>query len=105
VPRTRPDWIAELLADAAAARAAGGVLPHTRVANLGELTLDDVQALGGLLVYVGRPVRRSRHPCARQGSPWGNPHCRTLAEYRDHVLARPDLVAMLPGLRGKVLAC
>ena len=56
-------------------------------------------------VYIGRP------------SKWGNPIYvkpgydrvadpeRILARYREYVLSRPDLVAALPELRGKVLGC
>lgn len=57
-------------------------------------------------VYIGRP------------SKWGNPFpvpskgydrvkdpARILARYEEYVLSKPDLVAALPELRGKVLAC
>lgn len=59
-------------------------------------------------VYIGRP------------SKWGNPfshnkgtlaHYRVesreaaIAAYREYVLARPELLAALPELRGKVLGC
>src|SRR5690349_13440502 len=54
------------------------------------------------------------------GKPWGNPFRPWLGEgrrptaeelaesharYREHVLGSPDLMARLPELRGKVLAC
>jgi len=62
-------------------------------------------------VYVGRAWRRGgwRIP----GSPLRNPFTvgarRTRQEsvdlYRDYLTARPDLLALLPGLRGKTLVC
>ena len=52
-------------------------------------------------VYIGRP------------SKWGNPFVigrdgsreQVIAKYRTWVLARPELVAALPELRGKTLGC
>jgi hypothetical protein len=52
-------------------------------------------------VYIGRP------------SKWGNPfaigrdgsRAQVIAKYRAWVLARPELVAALPELRGKTLGC
>jgi uncharacterized protein DUF4326 len=52
-------------------------------------------------VYIGRP------------SKWGNPYVigrdgtreQVIAKYRAWVLRRPELVAALPELRGKVLGC
>jgi hypothetical protein len=52
-------------------------------------------------VYIGRP------------SKWGNPYVigrdgsrkQVIAKYRAWLLARPELVAALPELRGKVLGC
>lgn len=52
-------------------------------------------------IYIGRPSR------------WGNPFKvgrdgareEVIAKYRTYVLSRPDLVAVLPDLRGKVLGC
>lgn len=51
-------------------------------------------------------------------SKWGNPYRidkhavdqnaerqRVIANYRAHILARPDLMAALPELRGKTLGC
>jgi hypothetical protein len=48
-----------------------------------------------------------------KGSIWGNPFRigkdgtreEVIAKYRDYVLSRPDLVAQLPELKGKVLGC
>jgi hypothetical protein len=81
--------------------------------NIGALTPADVAALGDRLVYVGRPVRRSRHAIARAGSPWGNPFRPNdqpglgscLDRYRAWLLSQPQLLALLPTLKGKVLAC
>ena len=52
-------------------------------------------------IYIGRPSR------------WGNPFKvgrdgsreEVIAKYRTYVLSRPDLVAALPELQGKVLGC
>jgi Domain of unknown function (DUF4326) len=52
-------------------------------------------------VYIGRP------------GPWGNPYAigrdgdraGVIALYERHLLARPDLLARLPELRGRVLGC
>ncbi len=62
----------------------------------------------GSYVYVGRAVRGGY-----KASPFGNPFkvgrdgtlAQVLAKYRAHVLASPELVALLPGLRGKALGC
>lgn len=52
-------------------------------------------------VYIGRP------------SKWGNPYAigkdgtreEVIEKYRAYIQARPDLMAALPELRGKVLGC
>lgn len=52
-------------------------------------------------VYIGR------------GSIWGNPFVigkdgdrdAVIGKYEQHLLSRPDLMARLPELRGKTLAC
>jgi hypothetical protein len=52
-------------------------------------------------IYIGRP------------SPWGNPYVigrdgnrdAVIAKYRGWLLRNPQLLAQLPTLRGKVLAC
>lgn len=52
-------------------------------------------------VYIGR------------GSKWGNPfkigrdgdRAQVIEKYRAHLASRPDLLAALPELRGKVLGC
>jgi hypothetical protein len=58
-------------------------------------------------VYIGRPCR------GRPGSVWANPfkvgrdgtRAEVIAKYRAMLLGRPDLLARLPELRGKVLGC
>lgn len=62
-------------------------------------------------VYIGRGCY------GLAGSKWGNPFKvpkgydvkadpdRILARYEEYVRAQPDLMAALPELRGKVLAC
>jgi hypothetical protein len=60
-------------------------------------------------VYIGRPNGRWR----LKGSKWANPYVlnrdgtreEVLAKYEAHVRADPALLAALPELRGKVLAC
>ena len=63
------------------------------------------------LVYVGRAMNRGGWKIP--GSPLHNPFTvgtlRSRQEsvdlYRDYLRERPDLLALLPGLRGKTLAC
>jgi hypothetical protein len=63
------------------------------------------------VVYVGRAMYRGgwRLPA----SPFANPFRigvdgdreQVIAKYRDYLLGRPDLLALLPDLRGKRLGC
>lgn len=63
------------------------------------------------VVYVGRPAQRGGWHLP--GSPLASPFRpgpdgtreEVLEMYRDHLLSRPDLLAMLPGLRGRRLGC
>jgi hypothetical protein len=63
------------------------------------------------VVYVGRPLRRGGWDLT--GSPLANPfrlgrdgtRAEVVARYREYLLSRPDLLALLPGLRGKRLGC
>jgi hypothetical protein len=63
------------------------------------------------VVYVGRPMHRGGWQLA--GSPLANPfrlgpdgdRDEILAKYRDHLLGRDDLLALLPELRGRRLGC
>ena len=63
------------------------------------------------VVYVGRPMHRGGWHLAgsRLASPFrpGPDGTReeVLAKYRGHLLARPDLLAHRPDLRGKRLGC
>jgi hypothetical protein len=59
-------------------------------------------------VYIGR-----RSGKFKEDSIWHNP-CRigkdgtrqeVIAKYRSYILGRPDLLALLPTLKGKVLGC
>jgi hypothetical protein len=82
-------------------------------------TVSAMQALGQVdelppdHVYVGRRMPRHRCRAVRQGSPLGNPFRpregeppgECLRKYVAHVRSRPDLLALLPKLRGKVLVC
>lgn len=64
-------------------------------------------------VYIGRAVPRSGFAASKWGNPFKVPkgydvHAdpdRILARYEEHVRSRPDLMAALPELRGKVLGC
>jgi hypothetical protein len=64
-------------------------------------------------IYVGRAMPRVGRPFVAHASPLANPYVEgrdgnledVLAKYEDHVLSRPDLMALLPWLRGRVLAC
>jgi uncharacterized protein DUF4326 len=63
------------------------------------------------VVYVGRPMRRGGWHLP--GSPLANPFRPgpdgskddVMARYRRYLLDRPDLVALLPDLRGRRLGC
>jgi hypothetical protein len=60
-------------------------------------------------VYIGRQMRFLRLPRSK----WANPfkigrngtRAEVIGKYRDHLLFRPELMAALPELRGKDLAC
>lgn len=51
--------------------------------------------------------------CVDRTSIWGNParigpdgpRAHVIAQYEIYLKSRPDLVALIPGLRGKVLGC
>lgn len=59
--------------------------------------------------YIGRAMPRQ----GLKGSPFGNPYRigkdgdgpTVLRKYQDHILSRPELIARLPALKGKILAC
>jgi hypothetical protein len=63
------------------------------------------------VVYVGRAFCRGGWRLA--ASPLANPfrigadgdRAEVVARYREYLLASPDLLALLPGLRGKRLGC
>jgi hypothetical protein len=62
----------------------------------------------GCFVYIGDAVRHTQY----RRSPWFNPikgrktdHDRAVREYRNYILQKPDLLARLSELRGKVLGC
>ena len=60
-------------------------------------------------VYIGRAVPRA----GLRASKWANPFVigrdgdrgDVIRQYREYVQSRPDLMAALPELRGKVLGC
>ena len=59
--------------------------------------------------YIGRAMPRQHIPA----SIWGNPFYvgrdgtreEVIAKYRAYLLGRPDLLARLPELKGRVLVC
>jgi hypothetical protein len=63
------------------------------------------------VVYVGRALHRGGWHLA--ASPLASPFRpgpdgsreEVVAKYREYLLGRPDLLAMLPGLRGRRLGC
>lgn len=73
----------------------------TRVVNIRKTNTWDI--------YIGRRAPL-RHLSA---SPWANPYVigkdggrtEVIEKYRAYLLGRPDLLARLPALRGKVLGC
>ena len=77
---------------------------------IGETRVINIRSGDPYDLYIGR-----RNPWKKLiGSKWANPFKvgddgltreEAIARYREHVLSRPDLVAALPELRGKVLAC
>jgi hypothetical protein len=82
-------------------RVNGMVLPPTEVINLRDQAAVAAARAAGRLVRIDR---RSR---------WGNPfrlrreadRAQVIAQYRAWLLTQPDLLAALPTLRGKALAC
>ena len=80
------------------------VAAQTRLINMrgerGSARVDKAEAEGRFVV-IGRP------------SKWGNPFKigrdgtreEVVVAYRDYIARRPDLLAALPELRGKVLGC
>jgi hypothetical protein len=63
------------------------------------------------VIYVGRAMHRGGWRLA--ASPLANPfrpgsdgsRAEVVARYREYLLARPDLLALLPELRGRRLGC
>lgn len=81
---------------------------RTRVIDLHGISPERFDRLQ--VVYVGRAMRRHKIPAIKAGSPLGNPFRAdtpggSLERYRQHLLSRPDLLALLPALRGRVLGC
>lgn len=80
------------------------VMAETEVINMhgayGRQLIDKAQSEGRLVV-IGRP------------SKWGNPYKLTasctreeaIAKYREWLMRQPELLADIPKLRGRVLAC
>lgn len=86
----RPEHTRELL-----------MLPTTRIINLRDAAAVAAARADGTLVRVDRRTR------------WGNPYrigrdgtrAEVIRRYATYVLTRSDLLADLPHLRGRVLAC
>jgi Domain of unknown function (DUF4326) len=75
-------------------------MAETPVVNLGDKPEPTYE------LYIGRAVP-SR---GLKRSKWANPfkegdRAEVIAEYEEHLLSSPELMAALPELRGKVLAC
>jgi uncharacterized protein DUF4326 len=90
--------------------AGGSVVANVRKAKGRRADEDLIQWAeeSGRFVYIGDAVRHTRY----RRSPWFNPakgrkadHDRAVKEYRSYIAGRPDLLARLPELRGKVLGC
>jgi Domain of unknown function (DUF4326) len=70
----------------------------------------DDPAFAGV-VYVGRAMHRGgwRLPASPLANPFrvgsDGSRAEVVARYREYLLARPDLLALLPELRGKRLGC
>jgi hypothetical protein len=77
----------------------------TSVANVRGLSQADLESQG--IIYVGRKMPRDKRPSIRAGSAFGNPFrgAGALTKYREHLLRSPELLALLPGLRGRCLGC
>ena len=81
------------------------MMPKTRVVNLHD---SSVIRYHPDFVYIGRGVAGFRR------SKWANPYFvgrggdtreEAIAKYRKRILGKPELLAALPELRGKILAC
>jgi hypothetical protein len=78
-----------------------GRSPPTRVVYLRDRAAVTAARQAGILVRMDRRT------------PWGNPfrigrdgdRAQVIARYRDWIRFQPDLLARIPSLRGKVLAC
>ena len=83
-------------------------MPATTVVNL-KGHRDDPSVAD--VVYVGRAMHRGgwRLPASPLACPFrpGRDGSReeVMARYREYLLGRPDLLALLPGLRGRRLGC
>jgi hypothetical protein len=76
-------------------------------------TLHNMKCRHGIVpegaVYIGRAMRFQRIPASK----WGNPfmvgkhgtRAEVIEKYRNWICDQPDLVAALPELRGRDLAC
>jgi hypothetical protein len=64
-------------------------------------------------VYIGRRARRTRTGSMLEASVWANPfvigidgtRAEVVEKFRSRLLESPDLLAQLPTLQGKRLAC
>ena len=90
-------------------------MPTTVVNLKGRVHEHRGQAPEGL-VYIGRRLHRGgwrlpeskwANPFApdRPGKPGHGTRAEVVARYREYLLLRPELLAALPELRGKVLGC
>lgn len=60
-------------------------------------------------VYIGRAVGSLKLPASKWGNPFRVtaevPREQAIEQYREYLLGNPELMAALPELRRKVLAC
>lgn len=85
--------------------------------QIGQTTVVRLRRRGGKVVqdcdvYIGRAMYQGgwRLPASKWANPfklsdYHNDRARVLELYKQHVLARADLMAALPELRGKRLGC
>lgn len=81
----------------------------TTVINVRDKAAVAAAEAAGTYVYIGRAMPRQRIPA----SIWGNPYRvgrdgtldEVLDKYMHHIMDSPELVARLPELEGKTLAC
>jgi hypothetical protein len=88
------------------------LLPYTLPTRLTKLIGDKGGVTKTFDIYIGRTVRREGRLII-EGTEWGNPFivskscppAMAVGLFESHIMQRPDLLAKIPELDGKVLAC